>query len=244
VLQATGKADEAAKALHDLIDEFPHGRYLGTASEMLVGARLAAKDVPGATAEIGRIETATKDFAEFRPSVQLLKATLLEYQAKLAEALAAYDAVLISPGASPDVKAQADLGKARVLVGQKKPADAEAILRKLVAQDLPGRVLGAAWNGVGDLVLEQALAAKDVDKLLEAAFAYLRTVVQYVPLTGETTREYERALAGSARAFHFIAEVEQNPERKQLYTQRYRARKELLARDYPGSEFLTGLNWP
>ena len=74
-----------------------------------------------------------------------------------------------------------------------------------------------------------------------ALFAYLRSSVQYLPLPGEPTREYERALAGSARCFQYVADLEQKPERKELYTSRSRARIEQLRREYPESEFLSGL---
>jgi predicted Zn-dependent protease len=241
LLQQRGKADESTKALHDLVDEFPHGRYLGTAGEILVGARVAAKDFTGATAEVTRLETATKDYAEFRPSINVLKGLLLEAQGKLTDAATVYGTVGIAPGVQPEVKAQADLGTARVLVAQNKPKDAEDLLRKLVAQDLPGRVLSAAWNGLGDLVADRGKKAKDADMILEAAFDYLRSSVQYPPLAGEPTREYERGLAGSARCFRYIADLEQNPERKELYNQRAQARAELLRKEYPDSEFLSSI---
>jgi hypothetical protein len=44
-----------------------------------------------------------------------------------------------------------------------------------------------------------------------ALLSYLRGVVLYVPAQGEVTDEYERALAGSARAFKAIGELEGTP---------------------------------
>jgi outer membrane protein assembly factor BamD (BamD/ComL family) len=239
ILQDQGKGEEAAKTLKDLMAEFPKGRYLGTSAEILVGTRIAAKDFAGANAELTALETATKDFADFRPNLTVLKGMVLEAQNKLTEAATAYSTVGIAPNASPDVKAQADLGTARVLVAQKKPADAETLLRKVVAQDLPGRILAAAWNGLGDLVVEQGKSSKDKDKILEAAFSYLRASVQYPPLPGDPTREYERGLAGSARCFRFIADLEDNTARKELYMSRSKQRLEVLKKEYPDSEFLT-----
>jgi|KBSSwiStaDraftv2_1062776.scaffolds.fasta_scaffold14459_2 tetratricopeptide (TPR) repeat protein len=239
--ETLGKPAEAATAWHDLMTEFPQGRYLGVAAESLVVAKLAAKDAAGAAAELAKIETATKDFADFRPSLGVLKGMVLEAQNKTADARAAYDAAAMAAGASVEVKATAALGKARCLMLDKKPEDAEPILRGIVTQDAPVRVLASAWNGLGDITMDAGRKAKDSDKLLDALFAYLRSSVQYLPLPGEPTREYERALAGSARCFAYLAELEQKPERKDQYNTRSRQRIEQLRREYPDSEFLSGL---
>jgi len=239
--ETAGKAAEANKAWHDLMTEFPQGRYLGVAAEALIVGHLATKDAAGAAAELAKIETATKDFADFRPTAGLLKGMVLEVQGKTADARAAYDAAAMAANASPEVKATAALGKARCLMLEKKPAEAEPLLRGVVTQDAPVRVLAAAWNGLGDISMEAGRSAKDADKLQDALFAYLRSSVQYLPLPGDSTREYERALAGSARCFQYIADLEQKPERRELYTTRSRQRIEQLRREYPDSEFLTGL---
>jgi len=236
-----GKPADASTAWHDLMTEFPQGRYLGVAAESLVVEKLGAKDFAGAAAELAKIETATKDFADFRPNVGVLKGMVLEAQNKTADARAAYDAAAMAAGASADVKAAAALGKARCLMLDKKPEEAEPILRGIVTQDAPVRVLAAAWNGLGDIDMDAGNKAKDSDKLLDALFAYLRSSVQYLPLPGESSREYERALAGSARCFAYLAVLEQKPERKDQYNTRSKQRIDQLRREYPDSEFLSGL---
>jgi len=242
VLESEGKGSDAAATWRTLMTDFPRGRYLAAAAEALVAAKLAAKDAAGAAAELAKIEEATKGFADVRPALSILKGTVLEAQNKPADALAVYSAAALDAAATPEVKAAAELGKARCQKLDKKPADAEATLRKLVTStDAPPRVLAGAWNEIGDILLEQGRASTSEDKLQEALFAYLRSSVQYLPLPGEPTRDYERALAGSARCFKFISEITQKPERKDLYNTRSRQRTEKLRTEFPGSEFLAGL---
>jgi hypothetical protein len=230
-------AAAASAAWHRLVEEFPAGRHLGTAAEALVGARVTAGDFAGAGKELAALAPRAEALPEFKPRLALLEAGILEAQGKVPEAQARYAAVEASAGGDAAVKTEAQLGQARALVAQKKPGDAQALLRRLVTQEAPGRVLAEAWNTLADLLLEQGRSARDADGLLEALFAYLRSSVLYGPLPGEPTREHERALAGSARCFQSIAELEKNEERKQLYQQRARERADVLARDYPDSEF-------
>ena len=63
-------------------------------------------------------------------------------------------------------------------------------------------------------------------------------MVQYKPLPGESTEEYERALAGSALCFRYLSELEQNPDKKKQHRDRERDRAEQLQREYPNSPFL------
>ncbi len=143
----------------------------------------------------------------------------------------------------PEVKAQADLGTARVLVAQGKSPDAETLLRKLVTQDLPGGVLAAAWNGLGDLVLDQGKKAtvKDADKFLEAR---LRLPAQRGAVPAAHRRGHPRIRARTGR-FGLVLPLHRRSgaesDRKELYTQRYKARVELLRHEYPDSVFLAGL---
>lgn len=242
VQEAAGQGDESAATWRTLMADFPRGRYLAAAADALVAPKLAAKDAAGAAAELTRIEAATKDYPDFRPALAVLKGKVLEAQGKAADALAAYGAAALDAAATPEIKAAAELGKARCQLLEKKPADAEASLRQLVkSADAPPAVLAGAWNVLGDILLEQGRTASNEDKLQEALFAYLRSCVQYLPLPGEPTREYERALAGSARCFKFISEVSSKPERKELYNARSRQRTEKLRTEFPGSEFLAGL---
>ncbi len=227
----------AAAAWHKLVEDYPRGRHLGTAATALVNLRVIARDFDGAAKELAQFTPRATDVPELKPRLALLKAELLEAQARLADAIADFEALGAAAGIGASLKAEAELGKARCLVAQKKPADAEGLLRRIVEQALPSHIHSEGWNTLADVLLEQGRSNRDAEKLLEALFAYLRSSVLYGPLPGQPTREYERALAGSARCFQLIAEVEKSEERRQLYQQRARERADLLARDFPDSEF-------
>ena len=62
--------------------------------------------------------------------------------------------------------------------------------------------------------------------------------MQYKPLLGESTEEYERSLDGAATCSQYLSELEQNTERKKLHRDRNRELLEQLELEYPGSSFL------
>src|SRR5439155_23769983 len=156
-------------------------------------------------------------------------------QQKYPEAQAAYGVAEKAQGVSQGVVQQARLGEARCLVAMNKKTEAEAIFNKLKTEDAPNQVLAGAWNRLGDLQLDRARkgSAVDSDKLLDALFCYLRGVVQYAPLPGESTGEYKRAMRGSAEVFRFISQNEKNADRKRLYQQRMQERLDQLKKEFP-----------
>jgi tetratricopeptide (TPR) repeat protein len=235
ILQRQAKTDEAVSAYRELFDAFPEGRYLRAAGDGLVACLMSKKDPAGASAALDKIGDGAKGLDAFKPEIAVMRARLFEFSKKPAEAKAAYESAANAPGA---VGQEAQLGLARCLALDGKGSDAEQACRKLVTADAPNYVLAGAWNGIGDVWSEQGRAKKDSEMLLDALTAYLRGVVQYAPLPGEPSIEYERALAGSARCFKFIAQLDTQKERKNRYEQFSQQRIELLKRDYPSSLFL------
>src|SRR5262249_37000623 len=138
----------------------------------------------------------------------------------------AYDEAQKAPGAPPTTALEAQLGLARCLQQESgKAGEAEQQFRKLVTEDAPNAVLAGAWNGIGDITLAAGYAKKDQEKILDALYAYLRGVVQYTPAPGEATNEYERALAGTAKCFEFISQLETRTERKRPFLERANERR-------------------
>lgn len=239
---AKGNWDGAITGFDALRKEFPKSRYLIEAGEGYVTAFSAKKDFAGASKAL---DTLSNDAAVagvpqgFNAAVSLLKGRLLEDQGKTTEAAAAYGVAEKATGAPLIVLQQARLGQGRCLLVQKKNSEAEAIFRKLSGEDAPTLVLAGAWNGLGDLWMIDAMTkgdAEKIDKINDAAFAYMRGVVQYGPGPGESAREYKRALEGSMKAFQALSQVEKNADRKKVYQQRYAERKEQLDREFPGGK--------
>ena len=170
--------------------------------------------------------------------VGLLEGRLLEGQGKNAEAGQRYAAVEALAGATPGLVQEAKLGRGRMLLRENKAGEAEPIFRALVSEGVSPRVLSGAWNGMGELQVHDGRAKKNSERILDALYAYLRTVVQYRPLPGESTEEYERALAGAETCFRFLSELEQNPEKKRQLRDRERDRHDQLQQEYPNSVFL------
>jgi len=239
-LQRGGQADPAVAAYRELLAAFPKSRYLMEVGEAMVTILAAKKDYAGATKAVQDMDTAAGD-GGFSAAAGVLKGRIFEEQKDWAKAGGAYRVAAESASVSPAVQMQAELGSARALVAQNKKTDAETALRKLVAKDGPNHLMAGAWNGLGDLMQERARAANngkgDADQLLDALYMYLRGVVQYAPLPGQPTLEYERAIAGSANTFKALSEVETVADRKRLYAQRSAQRREQLKREFPNSLF-------
>ncbi len=239
-LQREGKSDDALAAYRELLAAFPKSRYLMEVGEAMVTILAGKKDYAGATKAVQDMDAAAGD-GGFSAAAGVLKGRIFEEQKDWAKAGGAYRVAAESASVSPAVQMQAELGSARALVAQNKKPEAEAALRKLVAKEGPNHLMSGAWNGLGDLTQERARAANngkgDADQLLDALYMYLRGVVQYAPLPGQPTHEYERAIAGSAATFKALGEIETVADRKRLYAQRSAQRKEQLKREFPNSPF-------
>jgi hypothetical protein len=101
--------------------------------------------------------------------------------------------------------------------------------------------MAGAWNGLGDLMLDEgrkgAGGKPDPDKITDALYCYLRGVVQYIPLPGESSAEYERAMFYSAKCFDYLGQLAA-PAAKAAYVQNMNTRMDQLRKLYPNSEYL------
>jgi len=237
---AKGAWDPAIAALDAMRKDFPKSWYLMEIGEGYVSAYTAKKDFAGAQKALDGMATdaAAQGVAQgFAGAISVLKGRLLEDQGKTTEAAASYALGEKATGVSLVVQQQARLGQGRCMFAQKKASDAEAIFRKLTGEDAPNAVLAGAWNGLGDIWLEEAknkADAEQTEKLLDAALAFMHSVVQYGPGPAESGRELCRGLEGSMRAFKALAAVEKNAEKKATYTLRANERQQQLQRDCRG----------
>src|SRR6185503_9764547 len=125
-----------------------------------------------------------------------------EEQGKFDEAERAFQGVAGGSGNDPGVVVSAKLAIARCAQRANRTNDARQRYGDIVTMaDAPNSVLAGAWNGLADMALAEGTKKRDREELRYALFCYLRGAVLYVPERGETTEEYERALAGSAQAF-------------------------------------------
>jgi hypothetical protein len=232
-----GSWDAAIAGFDALRKEFPKSRYLLEAGEGYVAAFTQKKDGAGAARAL---DSMSNDAglagvpASFSATINLLKGRLLEDSGKLAEASAAYGVAEKTSGVTLLVQQHARLGQGRCLLANKKYGEAEPLFRKLTNEDAPNVILAGAWNGLGQVWTAEALEKNDaekIDKLLDAAFAYMRGVAQYGPGPGEPVREYRRSLEGAAKTFQNLAGAEKNAERKAVYQRRAAERQEALNRE-------------
>jgi tetratricopeptide (TPR) repeat protein len=243
--QRKGDYDGAIAGFKELATAFPKSRYLMDIGEHMVACYVAKKDIAGGSKALDDLSSAATTAGVengFGSAINVLKGRIFEQQGKFAEAAAAYGVAEKATGVLPLVVFQARLGEARCAVALNKKPEAEADFRKLVGEDAPNTILAGAWNGLADLLKEDARKANngkgDGEKLLDALYSYLRGSVLYAPLPGDSTEEYERSLRGASDCFKFISEVETKAETKKLYRERSTERLDVLKRDYPNSTFL------
>jgi predicted negative regulator of RcsB-dependent stress response len=237
-----GKFDEAIGAFQALLKEFPGGRFMRGIAEGFVAASIA-KGKPDAA-----LPLLDEALAEGRKAnmergwqavIDILKGRVLEAQGKHNEARAAYESSANSSAVPPEEQAEAKLGIARCAQAAKKGAEAQGIYRELTGKDAPPHVLAGAWNGLADLTVEEGVAKKAAEPILDALYMYLRGVVQYPPQPGASTSEYERSLAGAALAFKYLSDLEKDGEKKKAYADRSKERTAQLQREFPNSPYLS-----
>ena len=235
--QRTGDFDKAIEGYKKLVADFPKSRYLMEVGENLVASYAGKGDLAPAGKALDELSSAATSAgveASFNSAVNVLKGRLLEEQKKYPEAQAAYGVAESATGVPQSVVQQARLGKARCMVALNKKSEAEQLLRAIVKEDASNAVLAGAWNGLGDITLEEGKKGSgDSEKLLDALFCYLRGVVQYAPLPGEPVTEYKRAMKNSAQVCEFISQVEKNPDRKRVYKLRAQERADQYKKEFP-----------
>ncbi len=236
--QRAGLTDEAIAGYQKLLAAFPHGRFLRSAADNLTMLLARKGDAAGAQKALEGVATGAADLPGFAAEVAILRGRLLLAEGKTADARARFEEAEKTADASEGVRQEARLCLADTLLAEKKAAEAEAIFTALKNGAGPPQVQSGAWNGLGELLAEDGRAKRDSDRILEGLYAYLRTVVQYKPLLGESTAEYERALAGAATCFKYISELEQNNDRKKLNAQRSREKLDQLQKEFPNSTYL------
>lgn len=235
-----GKPDAALDGFKALLKEFPKTRYLPDVADGLVSAYSAKADLDGARKALDELNTgatAAGVEANFSAILAVQRGRILERQKKWSEAFSAYNAALTTTGVTLLASQQARLGQARCQVEQKKPTEAEGLYKKITAEDAPNWVLAGAWNGLADLTKAEGREKRDANVLMDALFMYLRGVVQYGPVPGEPSNEYERALAGAAECFDNLSQVESNKDLKARYAKSRDERYAQLAREFPNSPY-------
>lgn len=173
-LTESSRLDEAIKKLEEFRTNQPdHYRYF-EAVGLLGQLHLVKKDFDKARAMFDALAKAP--WKESQMAAKIATARLLQAEAKPDEAAAAFDAVIEQPAdgrVEETQRKEATLGKAQVLIAQKKFDEARKLLEALVAlKDVDDRELAEAYLRLGDCFREQG---QDKDALL----AYLRVDVLF-----------------------------------------------------------------
>src|SRR5262245_62173348 len=230
-----GNDDKAVATFEQVLKDFPKSRYLLQIGANLLSLYAAKGDAAGAAKALDpTLKGATGAQFDF------LRGRLLEEQKKYPDAERTFQGVVNAGGGDTDVQLAAKLAIARCAQKAERVKDAEDKYREIVKADAPNEVLAGAWNGLGELALARGTKSRDPEELRYALFAFLRGVVQYVPERGGTTDEYEHALAGSAKAFKALGELESDAAKKKQFLSRAQQRLDQLRQDYPRSRFLEG----
>jgi tetratricopeptide (TPR) repeat protein len=236
-----GQPDEAIDNYKTLLKEYPKSRYLPDIAEGLVTAFSAKSDLEGAKKALDELNSGAVTAGiepNFSAVVAIQRGRILERQEKWSEAFSAYNAAQTTSGVTALASQQARLGQARCQIKQKKVSEAEVIFRKISGEDAPNSILAGAWNGLGDIAKAEGREKRDAGVLLDALYMYLRGVVVYGPVPGESTYEYERALAGAAESFDNLSQVESSKDLKARYARSRDEHKGQLKKEFPNSPFL------
>ena len=238
-----GNADAAIANFEKLLKDYPRSRYLISVGTNLLALYVAKGDPGAASKSLDSILSAARSSGgagSMQLGIDFLRGRLLEEQKKYPEAERTFESVASSQ-ADAALALSAKLALARCAQRAGRASDAQRRYREIVVLDAPNEVLAGAWNGLGDLALAEASTKRDAEGVRYALFSYLRGAILYLPGRGESSEEYERALAGSARAFKAVGELETDGTRKKLFLGRAQERRQQLAAEFPRSRFLEGL---
>lgn len=234
----SGQADAATATLLELVKTFPKSRYLVPATQVLVDLHLAAGKLDAA---VGAIEAATAAAREGGvPANHLVafdyfRGLVHEAKKELVDARTSYQSASRVDSVLGGIAGLAKVGMARADAASGQGDAARAAFRELVEQAQGNEVLAGAWNGLARLGLQDGIKGKSAEKLTDALFMFLRSVVEFAPSPGEGTGEYERALAGAAEVFHQLAELETDDATKKQHAQRCKQRLDQLRKEFPDS---------
>jgi tetratricopeptide (TPR) repeat protein len=241
----SGKFDAALASFEALTKDYGKSRWLMDIGETMVSIYAAKKDLANAAKSLDKLgsdASAAGVDASFDKAVQVLKGRVFEEQKDYAKARAAYGVASSASGLDARIVQLGKLGEARCTAATGDKTKAEGIFRSLVREDATNGVLAGAWNGLGDLMLEDGKKGKgDAEKITDALYCYLRGVVQYPPLPGDSTLEHERAIAGAAQCFRFLSQIDSKAEGKRANKDRADQHVAMLRQRYPNSAFLQGL---
>jgi tetratricopeptide (TPR) repeat protein len=242
--QRMGKFTEAAAAMQKLVEANPKSRYIVPAAQGIVECYVAAGDPATGTTAIEAVSKAATDGgvdAMFLAVFDYFRGRLKEAQKDLVSAKVKYQAAAAARGAPASWTAMAKLGLARCEQAEGRSDQARDQYRTLIdLENVGNEVLAGAWNGLADILSQDAVKAKNAEKLTEALFMYLRGVVEFGPAPGEGTGEYERSLACAGRVFQQLSDMETDDARKKTNAQRSKQRLEQLRKEFPSSIYLKG----
>ncbi len=154
----------------------------------------------------------------------ILRIKILTKKGQPDQAIGELDKVIASGTEGSNKKRDAQLAKAEILVGQRKFAEAEALLNAVIKGSSPedAATLATAYNSMGDCL-------RAAGRPKEALYAYLHTDL----LFSKEKDEHARALAQ-------LAQLWKDPQLNR--PDRAEESLERLKQEYPRSPYLANLN--
>ena len=228
-----GDREGALRDYGELVSEFPRGRYLGSATRHLVLGLLARGQAADANLALDGVQRTTADSERLSVEVTLLRGLVAQALGRHEEARDLLEPLRESAVLEAPDRARAALAIARALEGDGERDKALKQYQVLVElAEAPPVVYAAAWNGLADAALEEGVGGRDPERLMQALFAYLRGVVQYLPEGSEPRDEHRRSLAGAAQCFEYLAQLSTEPDERLSHRRRAaELRRQLAAAD-------------
>jgi len=240
-LQRSGKFADAATAQLELVKANPKSRFLLPAVRSIVECHIALNTATeGTKAMEDVISTAEKGGVDtsFLSAFDYYRGRLLEAAGDRIGAKVKYQSAAAARGVPLSATAMARLAIARCDQNDGQVDAARIAYREITQLDAGNEVLAGAWNGLADITFAEAAKSRNIEKVTDALFQYLRGVVEYGPAPGEATDEYERALAGAASSFKQMSEIEKDDAKQKQYAARAKARLDQLRKEFPNSTHL------
>jgi hypothetical protein len=233
---AAGDADSAIKAARDLRKEKPDSFFLRDSFQLQYDAAKMKRDPARqdeAIKDIDEVVKADRRFADLQRDADLLRADMMEWNKKHAEALTIYTRL----GGDRELWEEVSLGTLRCLSALNRTVDLKTKVESLMVdlkdkRETNPRVYLAAVVGRGDVSLAEG-------KPKEALLDYMKGALD--PGGAANSYEHETATAKAAIAAARLGKQfgEKDKQNKMLYIDRAREMRDELKRTFPQTAWLT-----
>ncbi len=232
-----GKADDAIKAVDELLAAVPDSWYFAEAVLLkirLLAQKKNAAELTAAVEDAKKKAEAASVGPELTDRIELLLAESLALAGKPDEATKGYEK--LSKSSIPAVRDTARLGLAQAQLAKGSLVDAKITFSLLGKESKDRSVLCGAVLGLADAQMQEMKGKKTIEGLQEALENYVRAAIVNPPDEGESTENVQAAYLRAGACAEELVQLLKEPKLQEAYKAQAREIYRELQSFYPHTE--------